>query len=123
MASPAERDFERWISDLLRTGVALSAAVVLGGGIFFLVVHGHEAADYHVFEPEPAAYRGPVGIANAAANGDALAIIQLGLLLLIATPVARVALSLGIFAREGDRIYIVVTLIVLAVLLSSLAGH
>ncbi|MGD1090642.1 MAG: DUF1634 domain-containing protein [Bryobacteraceae bacterium] len=123
MAIPSEHDFERWISDLLRTGVALSAAVVLGGGIFYLVARGHEAADYHVFLPAPAAYRGPVGIATAAAHGDALAIVQLGLLLLIATPVARVALSLGIFAREGDRIYIVVTLIVLVVLLSSLAGH
>ena len=103
--------------------IALSAVVVLGGGILYLLVHGHQAADYHVFQAEPAAYRGPLRIANAAAHGDALAIIQLGLLLLIATPVARVALSLGIFAREGDRIYVVVTLIVLTVLLSSLAGH
>jgi uncharacterized membrane protein len=58
---------------------------------------------------------------------DALAfrgrgLIQLGLLLLIATPLARVAFSVVAFALEGDRLYVVVALIVLAVLVCSLAG-
>jgi uncharacterized membrane protein len=49
-------------------------------------------------------------------------LIQLGLLLLIATPVARVAFSVAAFAMQGDRLYVVVTLIVLAVLIYSLTG-
>jgi uncharacterized membrane protein len=58
---------------------------------------------------------------------DALAfrgrgLIQLGLLLLIATPLARVAFSVAAFALEGDRLYVVVALIVLAVLICSLVG-
>ena len=48
--------------------------------------------------------------------------IQLGLLVLIATPIARVAFSLVAFALQRDRIYVIVTLIVLAVLLYSLTG-
>ena len=48
--------------------------------------------------------------------------IQLGLLLLIATPVARVAFSLVAFIRQRDRTYIVITTIVLGLLLYSLMG-
>jgi uncharacterized membrane protein len=49
-------------------------------------------------------------------------IIQLGLLLLIATPVARVALSIFGFAAERDRMYVGFATIVLVILLSSLFG-
>jgi uncharacterized membrane protein len=49
-------------------------------------------------------------------------LIQLGLLLLIATPVARVAFSVAVFAMQRDRLYVVVALIVLAVLMYSLTG-
>ena len=47
-------------------------------------------------------------------------LIQFGLLLLIAVPVARVAFSVVAFALQRDRTYVVVTLIVLAVLLYGL---
>jgi uncharacterized membrane protein len=47
-------------------------------------------------------------------------VIMLGLLLLVATPVARVVFSVAGFLRERDFLYVVLTLIVLAVLLSSL---
>jgi uncharacterized membrane protein len=53
------------------------------------------------------------------ATGDPATIIQLGILLLIATPVARVAFALVAFAIERDRLYVAVSLIVLAVLLFS----
>ncbi len=49
-------------------------------------------------------------------------IIQLGLLLLVATPVARVIFSVAAFALQQDWIYVVITLIVLAVLGFSLLG-
>ena len=45
-----------------------------------------------------------------------------GLLLLIATPIARVALSLIAFARQRDRMYVCITTLVLGLLLFSLFG-
>jgi uncharacterized membrane protein len=53
------------------------------------------------------------------ATGDPATIIQLGVLLLIATPVARVGFALVAFAIERDKLYIAVSLTVLAVLLFS----
>jgi uncharacterized membrane protein len=53
---------------------------------------------------------------NGISRGDAGAIIQLGILLLIATPIARVAFALLAFAIERDRLYICISLTVLAVL-------
>ena len=44
----------------------------------------------------------------------------MGLLLLIATPVARVAFSVAAFAEQRDRLYVVVTSIVLLLLIYSL---
>jgi uncharacterized membrane protein len=108
------------ISALLRTGVLASALVVLAGGVGFLAQHGSEPAGYHVFHPAPAAYRTVHGVLGGAASLDYRAIIQLGLLLLIATPVARVAFSLAAFAMERDRTYVALTLVVLVILVYSL---
>lgn len=47
------------------------------------------------------------------------AIAQLGLVLLVATPILRVATSLVAFALERDRLYVALTAIVLAILLAS----
>ena len=117
-----DQRLEQMIGLLLRAGVFLSAAVVLVGGIGYLVQHGGATPDYRVFRSEPQQYRDPAGIAMAAIGGDWRAVIQFGLLLLIATPVARVALSIVGFAIERDRMYVIVTAIVLAVLLISLTG-
>ncbi len=110
------------ISVLLRTGVLLAAAVVLLGGICFLSKHGQEQPEYHVFHGTPAIYRSISGVIHAAGPSNCQAIIQLGLLLLILTPMARVAFSLAGFALEHDRTYMVLTSIVLAILIYSLAA-
>lgn len=111
---------ERIIAYLLRAGVLLSAAVVLAGGICYLIAHRNEPVDYHSFGKQPDVYRTVSGVLAAAVRWDCRAVIQLGLLLLIATPIARVALSLVAFAVQRDRTYIVVTAIVLMILLFSL---
>jgi uncharacterized membrane protein len=111
---------ERILGTLLRAGVIIAALVVLAGGVLFLVRHGGEPADHRVFQGEPADYRTLTGIVVAALSGTGRGIIQLGLLLLIATPVARVLFSVIAFARQRDHIYVVLTLIVLAVLLGGL---
>jgi uncharacterized membrane protein len=110
------------IGSLLRTGVIIAAAVVLFGGILYLKRHGHEVLNYTTFRGEPESLKSPSDIIHGVLEMNARAIIQFGLLLLIATPVARVAFSAVAFAIEGDRMYVIITLIVLAVLLYSLFG-
>jgi uncharacterized membrane protein len=113
---------ENLIGNLLRAGVLLAAGVVVLGMIVFLTRHGRAIPRYTVFVGEPVELRTVSGIVRRAASLSGRNLIQLGLLLLIATPVARVAFSVVAFALDRDRLYVGVTLIVLAVLLFSLAG-
>jgi uncharacterized membrane protein len=115
-----DRSLTLLIANLLRGGVSLAAAIVLGAGICYVVQHPHTLAAHHTFQGEPEQYRNIAAIAAAATGGDCLAIIQFGLLLLIATPVARVAFSIAAFALEKDWMYTAITIVVLAVLLYSL---
>ena len=110
------------IGSLLRSGVILAAAVVLIGAVLFLVRHGHEIPDYKTFHGEPGSLKTLTGIFHGVAALSARAIIQLGLLVLIATPVARVVFSAIAFALERDYLYVFITLIVLGVLSYSLFG-
>jgi uncharacterized membrane protein len=110
------------ISKLLRTGVMISAAVVLLGAGCYLSKHGGQQPAYRVFEGAPEAYRSISGVVHAAARLDCPAVIQLGLLLLILTPIARVGLALAGFALERDGTYVALTAVVLAILVYSLAG-
>jgi uncharacterized membrane protein len=110
------------IGGLLRTGVLLSAAVVLTGGVLYLLHYGHNVTNYTTFHGEPERLKSLTDIVHGAVELEPRAIIQLGLLLLIATPVARVAFSAIAFAIERDYMYVVITLIVLAILLYSLFG-
>lgn len=117
-----DRKIEEVVAVLLRTGVALSAAVVLIGGVIYLFRHGMSPADYRVFQGEPSDLRSFSGIIHSALGWRGRGIIQLGLVLLIATPVARVAFSIWGFAEERDHMYTTFTVIVLAILLYSLLG-
>ncbi|MBV9144939.1 MAG: DUF1634 domain-containing protein [Acidobacteria bacterium] len=108
------------VGTLLRFGVLLSALVAAVGGALSLVEHHAEAINYTSFHGEPAELRTLPGIFTSAAHLHSEGIIQLGLLLLISTPVARVALAALGFHLEGDRLYVTVSLIVLAVLLFSM---
>ncbi len=108
------------IGHLLRIGVGAAAAVVLAGGILYLLKYGGERIDYGTFHGEPANLRSLSGIMHAAGAGHSTAIIQTGLLLLIATPIARVIFSAFGFLKERDYRYVVITLIVLGVLLYSI---
>ena len=111
------------ISMLLQVGVYSSAAVVLLGGILYLTHHGDDRPDYHAFHGAPDGLNSISGIIAGALHGRALAILQFGLLMLIATPVARVIFSVYAFLAERDYLYVVISAIVLAVLIYSLAGH
>jgi uncharacterized membrane protein len=116
----SDRELEMIVSRVLRTGVLISASIVLAGGIYYLLRHGAELTDYHVFRGQPAIDRQFGQIVRSAIALRARSIIQTGVLLLIATPIARVAVSLGGFVFERDGKYVIITAIVLAILLYSL---
>lgn len=115
-----DRRLELIIGNLLRIGVLLAAGVVTVGGLAYLVQHTDGRADYRHFVAAPASTTTVSGIVRSAAAFHSEGIIQLGLLLLIATPVARVVLAMSGFALERDWLYAAVSLIVLAVLVASL---
>jgi uncharacterized membrane protein len=103
---------DRMIGILLRAGVIASAAVTLAGGIWHFTQENAAMPDYRIFRPTHTS----IGL------GRPENLIQLGLIMLIATPIARVALSVIAFALQKDRLYVGLTLIVLAGLIASLAG-
>ncbi len=111
---------ENVVGGLLRSGVSSAAIVVLGGGVLFLIRHGLATVQYAVFHGEPAPLKSMHGAIALAFSGHAQGIIQTGLLLLIATPVARVAFCIWGFARERDYLYVCFSALVLAILVFSL---
>jgi uncharacterized membrane protein len=108
------------VGNLLRAGVLAAAAVVLLGAAVFLTRHGSEQPDYRIFHGQPSELRTVPGIIPAAFSFGGRAIIQLGLLILIATPVCRVAVAAMAFAWERDWLYVAVGLLVFTLLLYSL---
>jgi uncharacterized membrane protein len=115
-----DRRLETIIGNLLRAGVLFAAAVVLLGGILYLAGHSADRVNYQHFSPAGDTIQSISGVFSSAARFDSEGLIQLGLLLLIATPVARVALAVVGFALERDRLYAIVSLIVLSILVFSL---
>ncbi|MDA8162862.1 MAG: DUF1634 domain-containing protein [Desulfobacteraceae bacterium] len=118
----SDKEISVIIGYLLRTGVLIAAATVFAGGIVYLTHFGDIAPNYKFFRGEPADLRSVGEVVRDTITFNGKSLIQLGLLLLIATPVARVAFSILAFAVQRDRLYILVTVFVLAVLVFSLAG-
>jgi uncharacterized membrane protein len=117
-----DHEMDQKIAVLLRVGVILAVVVTLAGGSWHLAQTGGARPNLHVFRGEPAELRSVGGVVRGVAEGQAASLIQLGLLLLIATPIARVAFCAYGFASQRDRTYVAITLIVLAALAASLAG-
>ncbi len=111
---------EQLVGRLLQGGVLIAAAVTIAGGVWLLAVHGGEKLSLGVFRGEPDYLRSIGGIVRGALEGRSDAIVQLGLVLLVATPVARVALTMVTFLLQRDRIYAAITALVFALLLYGL---
>ncbi len=115
-----EQKFEQLIGNFLRTGVLLSASIVLIGGSIYLYRHGGELPEHHAFHGEPHAWSTLAGIFSSGTLKRGQGIVMVGLLVLILTPITRVALSLVAFGLERDWMYVAFTAIVLSLLLYSL---
>jgi len=118
-----DKSVELFLGKLLRWGVLLAALVVFVGGVWFVAESSDVPQNYRVFRGEPAELRAVPQIVDQAIALRPLGLIQFGLLLLIATPVARVLFSVLGFALERDWIYVVITLLVLGLLVYTLTSR
>jgi uncharacterized membrane protein len=111
------RSIEGIISVVLRGGVIISGGIILLGVILFFAQHGALNADVTKL-----AFPHDVGsVFTQAFHGSAEAVIMLGLMALIATPVSRIAISIFAFAFERDWRYAAITALVLIILIVSFA--
>jgi uncharacterized membrane protein len=116
--SPAAAKFRVMVSVVLTIGISISAAVIALGFVLAVLL-GWRTSPF-------GGVAGPTDLADFSGMPSGLlalrpvAITQLGLVLLLATPVVRVAASVVGFALEHDAIYVVITLAVLGILLGSI---
>jgi uncharacterized membrane protein len=115
-----DQRMEAMMGRLLQAGVLLASTIVLVGGLLYLRINANHRADYRTFTSEPLDLHHTGQLFHLLAQGDPSAIVQLGVLLLIATPIARVVFAVIGFAIERDRLYVLISLIVLAVLIFGL---
>lgn len=100
-------------------GTVLAAAVMFVGAILYLVAHPGARLEVHLFEGEPARYRNPVDIVQAAFHGHFGSLIQIGVVLLLLNPLIRVALAVVGCLASRDFLYTAISGFVLLVLLVS----
>ena len=117
-----DQDIQIILGTLLRVGVLLSMTVVLVGGVLYLLEHSHEVVNYSVFKPADNEYATIISILKGLSAMESKAIIQLGTLLLIFTPITRVVFSIFSFLIERDYLYVLIGLFVLSVILFSLSN-
>jgi uncharacterized membrane protein len=115
-----DQDIDQKMGKLLQLGVIAAAVVMLTGGVIYLVQGSGELPDYRHFKGAAESFRSIPKIVLEALHGNAKALIQVGTLLMIATPVARVAFAAYAFARSHDKLYVAISSTVLALLLYGL---
>jgi len=117
---PTDMQMDAAIANMLRFGIALAATLMILGGWFYLQHPTMQPADYAHFHGTATDLHNLGKVLTGARLADSTSVLELGIVLLIATPIARVALCVVDFARQRDKLYIAVSLGVLMVLLYSL---
>lgn len=117
-----DKDISLIIGHILRWGVYLSLSVAVIGGIIYLTTQGGQASIRHdlFVEKDENLLNLVKDVFKGVSHGDGLSIVELGILLLIATPLTRVIFSLWAFNQEKDRMYVVITLLVLMIIFISI---
>lgn len=120
MSTTSEKQMESSIATMLLVGVITSAILVCLGGLLYLFNRSHVATDYSLFRPDKVTLQNIPAIIRGAARLDSASLVQLGILFLVATPVARVVFCVVGFLRQKDHLYVVVSSSVLGILIYSL---
>ena len=114
------RRTELLISNILRGGVLLSVALVLAGTMLTFVHHADYLSRSESLDAllhGASSYPTTIGeVLRGVASFQGRSFVMLGLLVLIATPVARVAVSTVAFIELGDRVFVAITFCVLVLL-------
>lgn len=116
----SDYDIESVMGKLLITGVIISGTLILAGGIVYIMQEGLSIPHFKTFRGVPSNLRSVKQICYGFVHLESLSIIQMGLLLLIATPIARVIFSVIGFLFEKDYLYVLISLIVLAIIAYSI---
>ena len=117
-----DKDIQQLIGKQLRIGVIVSSIIVSIGGIIYLSRHGGEVPDYGEFTGVREGLNHLKGIWQGVLENRGMNIIQLGVVLLIATPIIRIVFSVIAFLLEKDYLYVFLTLIVLGIITYSMLG-
>jgi uncharacterized membrane protein len=120
MKTFTDKEMELSVAGMLRLGVSLSAVLVFLGGVLYLRHPWLKPATYGRFVAKTEPLRGIAAVLRGALHLDAKSVIELGILLLIATPIVRVAFCIVGFARQKDRLYVLISTSVFAILIYSL---
>ena len=119
-----DTDMQLLLGRVLRAGTVVSISIVFFGGVIYLYRHGHSVANYKVFIGTPDFVQHAASLFSGAYSLKGQAIIQLGIILLIATPIFRVIFSAIGFVFEKDYLYVGISLlVVLIIFVSALSGH
>ena len=113
-----DKDLQALVGNLLRIGVLVAMTIVIAGTFLFLYQHGREAAAYEVFDKKDV-FSFPQ-FWQQLKHGESTAIVNLGVMVLIATPVARVIFTLIGFWLEKDRLYTAIAFLVLCIIIFSM---
>jgi uncharacterized membrane protein len=116
----SDQTFAQLIGRLLQIGVALSAFITIVGGGLVLIQHGSRTPNYSDFRGQPSHVTTVGGILRGVLELRSESIVQLGVVVLIATPIIRVAFTFVVFLLQRDRVYVAITGVVLALLLVGL---
>lgn len=114
-----DRSIETVLGNLLRIGVIIAGSVVIIGAVLFLVRHGLEIPSYHIFKPDSFNFSDFRDLFRGIITFRSVSIMEIGILLLIATPFLRVLFSVFAFAYEKDYMYVIFTVIVFIILIFS----
>ena len=111
------------ISNLLRLGVIVSLLTLISGLLLVFAHHPSYLQSVHDLQqltgPGAEFPHSPATVATGLLEGRGQAVIALGLILLILTPILRVVVSIGVFAVQQDRKFVRITTVVLVILLVS----
>ena len=109
-------DFNDVIAYALRTGVIISAIFIITGIVLLFAFHGssgftiNQIASPH--SPVNSSIYVPYRVFSGLSKLNPLDFVYMGLMILIATPVLRVLLGIIQFAKEGNKLYTIITIIV-----------